>query len=102
MSTPTAPPKINFPAVTKDTVINFGHAWDLNGIKMILDSTSIQFAMDFANVCLRSYVLDLINKANAQKQTQKPNEGAAPKPNVPTPPPAPAKPKSSIILTDGD
>lgn len=73
----------------------------MGGIKMILDTTSIQFAMDFANVCLRSYVLDLMNKAAAQKAAR----AAGPQANAAVPPQAnpvaaPAKPASGIIITD--
>lgn len=98
VSAPQAPvaPQINFPRVTKETVIGFAKAWDMGGIKMILDNTSIQFAMDFANVCMRSYVLDLVNKAQAAKQkaAQAQANPAAPTQAVPE------KPKSSLIITD--
>jgi hypothetical protein len=81
----------NYPTVVPEDVNGFARAWDFRGLKMILDTTSRQFAVDFANTVLRSYVQDLTAKAKAQlKQAEEP---------VPAPEPAPA-PKSSIILTD--
>ena len=80
----------------------FAQAWDVNGIKMVLDNTTIQFAVTFANIVLRSCVEDpavqmhifqtVLAKLKAAKQGQPAPEQA--------PAPAPEKPKSSIILTD--
>jgi hypothetical protein len=84
---------INFPKVDPNDVKKFAQAWDLNGIKMILDSTSLQFATDFANVVLRSFVLNLKEQAAAIKAKQL----AATTPAAPKA--APEAPKSSIILT---
>lgn len=86
---------MNFPKVDPNDVKKFAQAWDLNGIKMILDSTSLQFATDFANVVLRSYVLNLKEQAAAAIKAK---QLAATTPAAPTA--APEKPKSSLILTD--
>lgn len=91
-------PKVAFPMVTDDSVRGFAQVWDYKGIKMILDNTSIQFAKDFANQALKSYHVDLINKAI---QIKKAKEAAAPQANPAVP--AQAVPaKSSIILTDAN
>ena len=99
------PPVINFPKVDANSVKGFARAWDFNGIKMILDNTSIKFAEDFANQCLKSYVLDLINKAQAMKQKALTSAKDA-SPVIPPQANSVAeqvKPKSSLIhLTDGD
>jgi hypothetical protein len=85
----------NYPRVSPGDVQNFARAWDLKGIKMILDTTSLQFATDFANTALRSYVDDLIE--NAQKLKAEKAQAAGQEVVTPSVPPAP---KSSIVLTD--
>lgn len=94
---------IAYPKVDPTDVQKFARAWDLNGIKMILDGTSLQFATDFANVVLRSYVNDLAQKAQAMKAAREKAVNGLPiaqlNPDVPTDSPKPPK-KSSIILTD--
>jgi hypothetical protein len=84
----------------------FAQAWDVNGIKMVLDNTTITFATTFANIVLRSCVEDpevqkhifqhVLAKIKAAKTAAQP---AAPE-QAPAPAPEPEKPKSSIILTD--
>lgn len=97
--------KLNF-LITKEQTAAFAKAWDSGGIKIILDSTSIQFATDWANIVLKSFVADMAAKvkkvAEAKLAAQKPAEGAT----VPTDAvstttvAAPEPKKSSIILTD--
>lgn len=87
---------INYPKVVTNDVNGFALAWDMRGIKMILDTTSRQFAVDFANTVLRSYVDDLVAKAKAGqklKQTTEPEAAPTVAASVPAP-------KSKIILTD--
>jgi len=84
---------INYPRVVPEDVNGFALAWEIGGIKMILDATSRRFAVDFANTVLRSYIDDLVQKA---KSGQKLKESIAPAPAVPAPVPAPSK----IVLTD--
>ena len=64
------PQGYTYPTVNPNDVKGFAQAWDSNGIKMILDSTSLKFAVDFANVVLRSYVDDLAAKAYKIKQAK--------------------------------
>lgn len=93
---------MNYPKVVTNDVNGFALAWDMRGIKMILDATSRQFAVDFANTVLRSYVDDLVAKAAAQvaaKSKQAVVADAAPAVAAAAPAPAP-KAKSKIILTD--
>lgn len=93
---------MGYPQVTKEMADGFARAWDYNGIKMILDNTSRQFAMDFANIALKSFVDDLAQKALAHSQKLKAAASASGAPTqavatqtIPVPPT-----KSSIILTD--
>jgi len=89
---------INYPKVVPEDVNGFALAWEIGGIKMILDATSRRFAVDFANTVLRSYVDDLVAKAKAGQKLKQSVEPKA-EPAVPVqanPAPAP----SSIILTD--
>ena len=103
----TTPAQINFPQIDDNSVQAFAQAWDLGGIKIILDRTTIQFAKDLTNQALKSYVVDLANKAARIRQKklealkasgQIPAETALPP--APEFTEAPPKPKSSIILTD--
>lgn len=90
--------------VTEAQARAFAQAWDSGGIKMLLDSTTIQFATAFANIVLKSCVED----PNVQKhifqhvlvQLKAAKQVTAPEP-AQAPAPAPEKPKSSIILTGG-
>lgn len=93
---------ISYPVVSPGDVKMFARAWDLNGIKMILDSTSLQFATDFANTALKSYVNDLAEKAAKLKaaRAQGQQVGQTQVPNAVPAQVNPAPAKSSIILTD--
>jgi hypothetical protein len=88
---------INYPKVVPQDVNGFALAWEIGGIKMILDSTSRRFAVDFANTVLKSYVDDLVAKAKAGQKLKQSVEPAA-APVVPASALAPAP--SKIILTD--
>jgi hypothetical protein len=88
---------MGYPVVEKKQTQAFARAWDKGGIKIILDDTAIQFATDYANVVLKSFVEDIVKARAAKAQ-------AAPVPTqansaVPTQANA-ASAKSSIILTD--
>lgn len=51
----------------------FAKVWKKNGLTIILDETAIEFARDFANVVLKSLVMDGLKRAAmAQAATQKP------------------------------
>jgi hypothetical protein len=90
--------------VTKEQTAAFGKCWDSGGIKIILDNTSLQFATDFANVCLRSFVQDMADQvkkvAEAKIAAQKTAPPAKMQGDITVAPPAPVPQKSSIILTD--
>ena len=95
---------ISYPKVVTNDVNGFALAWDMRGIKMILDATSRQFAVDFANTVLRSYVDDLVEKAQAAQKAKQAAvvEGDQPVKAFTAAPvvePAPKK-KSKIVLTD--
>jgi hypothetical protein len=83
----------------------FAQAWDVNGIKMVLDNTTITFATTFANIVLRSCVEDpevqkhIFQHVLAKLKAAKAAQAGQPVPEQ-APAPAPEKPKSSIILTD--
>jgi tagatose-1,6-bisphosphate aldolase non-catalytic subunit AgaZ/GatZ len=98
-------PKLNF-TVTKEQTAAFAKAWDSGGIKIILDNTSIQFACDWANLVLKSFVADMAAQVakvaeaklaaqKAQQPSQTPTDVVA---ATPVPPAAPQK--SLITLTD--
>jgi hypothetical protein len=90
----------------------FAQAWDVNGIKMVLDNTTITFATTFANIVLRSCIEDpavqkhifghVLAQIKAAKAAAAAPAGEAPAPEqAPAPAPEPPAPaKSSIILTD--
>lgn len=88
----------NYPRVSPGDVQNFARAWDLKGIKMILDNTSLQFATDFANTALRSYVDTLIENAQKLQAAKAKAQAAGPEPATPSVPEPPKK--SLITLTD--
>lgn len=78
--------QIAFPQVDFASVEGFSKKWNHNGINLVLDKTSKQFALDFANVVLRSFCIDNMNRYNAAKAAQ---EAAIAESD---------KPKSSLIL----
>ena len=85
---------MGYPAVEKKQTQAFAKAWDKGGIKIILDDAAIQFATDYANIVLKSFVDDLAAKARAKQKAVPTQVNSA----VPTQ--ANPAPKSSIILTD--
>jgi hypothetical protein len=88
------------PKVTKEMTAAFGKAWDSNGIKVILDATTVQFATDWANIALKSFVEDINaqsiklreEKLAAAGKTPAPTNAVATQTVVPKP--------SGIVLTD--
>jgi 4-hydroxyphenylpyruvate dioxygenase-like putative hemolysin len=98
--------KLNY-TVTKEDTTRFAQVWDLNGIKVILDSTTVQFATDYANQVLKSFVADMAAQvkkvAEAKIAAQKADGGTTVTPSdaVSTQTvSAPVTSKSAIILTD--
>jgi hypothetical protein len=107
METTPVAPQINFPQIDDNSVKGFAAAWDFNGIKIILDRATIEFAKALTNQALKSYVIDLANKAARIRQKKLEALQASGKisaetvlPPTPEFSAAPPKPKSSIILTD--
>jgi hypothetical protein len=99
---------LNF-QVTKADTQGFAKVWDWNGIKVVLDPTTIQFATDYANQVLKSFVADMAAQvkkvAEAKLAAQKAARGAGctvtPTDAVSTQTVAASLPsKSSIVLTD--
>jgi hypothetical protein len=96
---------VNYPTVQESDIDGFARVWDHRGLKLIMDATSKRFAIDFANVVLRSYIDDLRVKAAAalkakQAATQASGEKVDTPCELPAPVPAPEPAKSSIVLTD--
>lgn len=87
---------INYPTVKESDIDGFARVWDCKGLKLIMDATSKRFAIDFANVVLRSYIDDL--RAKAALALKAKQAAATQEPTEALPAPVPAKP--SIILTD--
>lgn len=87
---------INYPRVVPNDVNGFALAWNYKGLKMILDQTSRQFAVDFANTVLRSYVDDLVAKAKSGQKLKQSVEPEAAPAVATAEPPSPSR----IILTD--
>ena len=92
---------MNYPGVTLEQTAAFAKAWDKSGLKILLDKTSIEFAHDWANIVLKSYVDDMVAKAQAAAKLKAQVESGKKEPGTVRPPAPPVeKPKSSIILTD--
>jgi hypothetical protein len=97
----------NYPTVSRQAVDGFLKIYNQGGLVLLFDSTSRKAMKDFADVCLRSYVIDLQEQAAkllAAKKALVEKQSAAGVPatdaiaTVPVPQSAPQK--SSIILTD--
>lgn len=91
---------INYPTVKESDIDGFARVWDCKGLKLIMDATSKRFAIDFANVVLRSYIDDLRAKAALALKAKQAATSPAPAEELPAPVPAPEHVKSTIILTD--
>jgi hypothetical protein len=91
---------VNYPTVKESDIDGFARVWDHRGLKLIMDATSKRFAVDFANVVLRSYIDDLRAKAALALKAKQAATTPAPAEALPAPVPAPEPVKSTIILTD--
>lgn len=60
--------QISIPQVPKEETERFAKVWTYNGIAVNLDSTTIQFATDWANMLLRSIFTQMANDAAKQAQ----------------------------------
>lgn len=59
--------KVPIPQVSLNDVEGFSKAWNKGGLTILLDKTSKEFARDFANIVLKSYVLDQLKRAMQAK-----------------------------------
>ena len=84
---------MNYPQVPKAAVDGFAKVWNKGGISIILDETAKKFALDFANIALRSFIDQQISIANAKMKALQ-ADAVAPVTTIPTPN------SSGIILTD--
>jgi hypothetical protein len=91
---------INYPTVKESDIDGFSRVWDCRGMKLIMDSTSKRFAIDFANVVLRSYIDDLQVRAAAALKAKQAATTPAPAEELPVSVPSPEPIKSTIVLTD--
>lgn len=58
-------------ALTKDDAKKFGQVWTHKGVAIFMDDTHYQFAADFANVAIRSFIEDAQRQAvEAAKKKQ--------------------------------
>jgi len=48
--------QIPVPIITTTEAEKFSKTWDYNGVVVNLDSTTLKFATDFANIVVKSYV----------------------------------------------
>jgi hypothetical protein len=97
---PQAPQTVNIviPQVQMKDVDGFAKVWNKGGIVMMLDNTSKEFAKDFANIVLKSFVLDQMKQAMKVKAMQ---EAAVQPPATPVSSEGTTAPKpSGILLTD--
>jgi hypothetical protein len=62
--------------VTIDEAKNFARVWNYKGIAVPLDDIHCEFAKDFGNIILRSFVEQMMAQAAAAKKAA---EAAAPK-----------------------
>jgi hypothetical protein len=89
---PQPQPKINLPNIPVSAVEGFSKVWKSPaGLTLMLDAATKQFALDFARVVLRNFIVQNIQAANAAAKAK---EAVA---NVQTES-SPVAP-SSIILT---
>ena len=91
---------INYPTVKESDIDGFARMWDHRGLKLIMDATSKRFAIDFANIVLRSYIDDLRAKAALALKAKQAATSTAPAEELPATVPAPEPAKPSIVLTD--
>jgi len=79
-----------FPQVTKESTRAFSNAWDQKGIKIIIDDVHLQFATDWANICLKGYAELMAKQAYVQLMEAQAKNLAAPIAVSPDAPQTPA------------
>jgi hypothetical protein len=86
---------MGFPKVQRAQVDGFLKVYNKGGLLLLFDDVSRQAMVDFANVVLRSYVLELQEQAAAKAKQTQVTENLPPAAATPA---APAK-KSGIVIT---
>lgn len=80
--------QVMMPQVNKNEAVNFSKVWTHNGLAIVLSDAHIDFAVDFANVVLKSFVLqcqanfEAALKQQNKNQTQAGQTGQAGTPEV--------------------
>jgi hypothetical protein len=77
----------------------FAKVWKKNGLTMILDPTAVEFARDFANIVLKSLVMDGLKQAAAKAANTQQLKNAATQ-LAPSQQVKPVEAKSQIVCTD--
>jgi len=88
------PNQVLIPSVTKEQTLAFSKVWNNKGIAILLDSSAVQFATDWANIALRSFVQDQMIKFEAMRAKQMEEMGK----QTIFPPDTPVPAKSTIIM----
>lgn len=96
------------PGITREQTLAFSKAWDSGGIKILLDGAAIQFATDWANIVLKSFIDQQMKAAMALKKIAEERAGVVKDSTDPDAMKSPisanaetvAPVKSRIILTD--
>ena len=53
---------MQIPQVSRAEAKRFSKSWSHNGVALVIDNAYCQFATDFSNVVLRSYVQSLVQQ----------------------------------------
>lgn len=59
--------QITVPKVNKEEAKKFSQIWTNNGVAMVMTDVHYQFASDFANVCLQSFVRGLTQQQSVEE-----------------------------------
>ena len=62
---------ISIPKVTKEEAKKFSNVWNFKGIAIIVDDVHCEFASNFANVVLKSFVENLMRQQAAEAEKAK-------------------------------
>lgn len=84
------------PQVTFKDAEGFSKAWNKGGIAILLDKTAIEFARDFANIVLKSFVIDQMKRVMQAQAAQAQQQGQ--QTVLPSTTPPAANPKPGLIL----
>lgn len=68
--------QITVPKVNKEEAKKFSGVWTNKGIAMVMNDVHFQFASDFANVCLQSFVRGLLEQQAKEEAAKVPKVAA--------------------------